>query len=41
MFWVGFGVGIFVGILLLIIISVLYVSGREEDGDDIIEEKEI
>lgn len=40
MFWIGFGVGIFVGILLLIVISVLYVSGREED-DDIIEEKEI
>lgn len=40
MFWVGFGVGIFVGILLLIVISALYVSGRE-DNDDIIEEKEI
>ena len=41
MFWVGFGVGIFVGILLLIVISALYVSGRGEDDDDIIEEREI
>ena len=41
MFWIGFCVGIFVGILLLIVISVLHVSGREEDDDDIVEEKEI